>query len=170
MSSLVADMLTLAKMEEGKNKLLVSQFNLSEEIINTILPFDAVAFEKGKVIETDIQPDVMYNGDAHSVKKIINILMDNAIKHSDNNSKISAVFKKENGRIALTVSNTGSCIPTAESNRIFERFYRGDSSRSRESGGTGLGLSIAKSIADSNKWKIFALSKYGESMKITLVF
>jgi signal transduction histidine kinase len=70
----------------------------------------------------------------------------------------------------LSVMNFGSDVPDGESEKIFERFYRGDQSRSRQSGGSGLGLSIAKSISDANKWKISAHSHLNHSMTVTIVF
>ena len=76
---------------------------------------------------------------------------------------------KEGNKTILTIFNTGSTIPDSESQKVFERFYRSDQSRSRESGGCGLGLSIAKGIADINKWKISANSKYQNSMTITVI-
>ena len=97
-------------------------------------------------------------------------MLDNAVKHAAQNGIIKVSLKKENGKIILSVFNTGSNIPSHESNKVFERFYRGDASRSRESGGSGLGLSITKSIADANKWKISANSKLNESMTITVIF
>ncbi|MBQ7235684.1 MAG: GHKL domain-containing protein [Clostridia bacterium] len=169
MGVLVEDMLSLAKIDEGKVKIKTEKFNLSDEVNETALPFDAVAFEKKKELEIDILPDLIYVGDRQSVKQIVNILLDNAIKHSTDNGTVKIELKKENGKIILSVFNTGSDIPTENANKIFERFYRGDQSRSRESGGSGLGLSIAKSIADANKWKISASSSFGESMTITVI-
>lgn len=169
MDILIADMLTLAKIDEDKVKLSSENFNLSEEIINNSLPFDAVAFEKNKTLSLDIEPNVIYKGDVASVKKITNILLDNAVKHAKVGGEIIVSLKKENGKIIFSVFNTGSNVPPYESNKVFERFYRGDTSRSRESGGSGLGLSIAKSIADQNKWKISANSKLNESMTISVI-
>lgn len=170
MSILVGDMLTLAKMDERENSSDAQTFNLSDEIMSNTLPFDAVAFEKGKTIDVDIEPDIMYKGSLHSVKNIINILMDNAVKHASINGKIVVSLKKENGKIILTVFNTGSKVPNQDSEKIFERFYRPDDSRSRDSGGSGLGLAIAKGIADSNKWRISAKSVLDKSMTISIVF
>ena len=170
LDALVADMLTLAKIDEDKMELTSVEFNLSEEIINNALAFDAVAYEKGKTLDIDIDPDINYKGDLPSVKKIINILLDNAIKHAETGGNILVKLKKENGKAVLSVFNTGSNIPAEESNKVFERFYRGDASRSRESGGSGLGLSIAKSVADANKWKISAKSVPDVSMTITVIF
>lgn len=167
---LVNDMLSLAKIDEGKTPLSSVEFNLSEVVINDVLPFDAVAFEKNKTLNLFVKPDITYKGDIISVKKIVNILIDNAIKHADSGGEINVYLKKENGKISLTVFNTGSNVPEHSANKIFERFYRGEESRSRNSGGSGLGLAIAKSIADANKWKLSAQSKLNEYMSITVQF
>lgn len=167
---LVNDMLSLAKIDEGKTPLSSVEFNLSEVVINDVLPFDAVAFEKNKTLNLFVKPDITYKGDINSVKKIVNILIDNAVKHADSGGEINVYLKKENGKITLTVFNTGSTVPEHSANKIFERFYRGEESRSRNSGGSGLGLAIAKSIADANKWKLTAQSKLNEYMSITVQF
>ncbi len=169
MQGLVSDLLTLAKIDEFKSELKHESFNLSQEIISTTLPFDALAYEKGKKLNTEIENDIEYKGDKASVKKLLMILLDNAIKHSDSNGQINVSLKKD-GRTVLTVFNTGSNVITEDSEKIFERFYRVDNSRSRESGGSGLGLAIAKTIADSNNWKITAQSVYNKSMTITVIF
>lgn len=170
MEFLIQDLLDLAKMDEGKLPLNIVKFDISELIVNTALPFDAVAFEKGKTLNLFVQPNIIYNGDVNSVKNVINILVDNAIKHATDKGEINVYLKKENGKISLTVYNTGSNVSEKDTDKIFERFYRGDSSRSRESGGSGLGLSIAKGIADCNKWKISANCKLNEFMAITIIF
>lgn len=166
---LVADMLTLAKMDEQSITLSSVLFNLSEEIINDTLPFDAVAYEKGKTLDIEVEPDINYKGDLQSVKKITSILLDNAVKHANTGGHIVVSLKKENNKIIFAVSNSGSDVPDHQSDKVFERFYRADTSRSRASGGSGLGLSIAKAIADANKWKISAKSVLNESMTITIV-
>lgn len=163
---LVNDMLTLARMDEKNQPLLKENFSLSDVITETVLPFDAVAFEHGKMLLSEIEKNVAYYGDRESVKKIINILLDNAVKYASNGGTIKVTLSKT----TLTVGNSGSDILDSDSNRVFERFYRGELSRSRETGGSGLGLSIAKSIADANKWTISAKSRYGESMTITVNF
>lgn len=168
MNDLVVDMLSLAKIDEDKVDLNKEKFNLSQIVIGSALPFDAVAFEKNKNLILNVEEDIQYIGDIQSVKKIVYILLDNAIKHAEHNGDILLTLKKDSNKILLSVFNTGSSIPDNQANKIFERFYRGDDSRSRDSGGSGLGLSIAKSISDMNKWKIFAVSKLNESMTITV--
>jgi len=161
---LVTDMLTLARMDESHKTLVKESFCLSDVVTEAVLPFDAVSFENGKVLLSEIEKDVEYTGNRESVKKMIDILLDNAVKYATNGGTIKVTLVKT----TLTVTNSGSDVKDAESDKIFERFYRGDASRSRETGGSGLGLAIAKSIATQNGWSITAKSKYGEAMTITV--
>lgn len=170
LETLINDMLDMAKMDENKPTLNKEEFNLSDEIIKNTLPFDAVAFETEKIINLDVTPNINYFGDMQSVKKIVNILLDNAVKYTNEGGVISVKLNKKGNKITLSVCNTGSLIDEKDAHKIFERFYRADNSRSRKSGGSGLGLSIAKAIADANKWKISATSKLGEYMIINVIF
>ncbi|MBO4251726.1 MAG: HAMP domain-containing histidine kinase [Clostridia bacterium] len=165
---LVNDLLTLARLDEGNTKIIKESFDLSGEIMQTVLPFDAVVFEKGKTLKYDIDENIIIEGSKDSVRQIINILLDNAVKYSAAGGEIKVSLKKQGGKILLSVYNDGSLIPEQDAEKIFERFYRGDSSRARDSGGNGLGLSIAKSIAVANKWSIEAVSVFGKSMTINL--
>lgn len=168
MELLVTDLLTLAKLDEGAFKLEKSRFNLSDAVLSAALPFDAVAFENGKRLVFDVPENVYAEGDAQSVKKILDVLMDNAVKYSSNNSEITVSLKND-GKPTLSVFNYGSDVPENEADKMFDRFYRADNSRARITGGSGLGLAIAKNIAAANRWKIYAKSVYGVSMTITLV-
>ncbi len=165
---LVNDLLHLARLDEGNTKTLKENFNLSHEVTQAVLPFDAVAFEKDKTLNCDIEDNIYYNGAKDAVKQIINILLDNAVKYSAAGGEIKVSLKKQGAKIVLSVYNDGSLIPESDSEKIFERFYRGDASRARDSGGNGLGLSIAKSLAANNNWIIEANSVFGKSMTITL--
>ena len=165
---LVNDLLTLARLDEGNVKTLKETFNLSGEVLQTALSFDAVAFEKGRTLNCDIEENVVYEGSKDAVKQIVNILLDNAVKYSAAGGEIRVSLKKQGAKILLSVYNDGSLIPESDAEKIFERFYRGDSSRARDLGGNGLGLSIAKGIAVANKWTIEAISVFGKSMTITL--
>lgn len=169
MGTLIADMLTLTKLDEGITRNRSEKFNLSQIVLGASLPFDPLAYENGKQLLTNITQNISYTGDLQGIKTIINILLDNAIKYSDKNGQIIVTLKEKNGKPHLSVYNTGSNIPEQDSDKIFSRFYRGDNSRSRNSGGSGLGLSIAKSIANANKWKISAHSIPEESMTIEVV-
>ena len=166
---LVSDLLTLSKMDEGKLSIPKERFSLSQLINALVLPFEAVAFEKGKFLYLDNQNDIDYFGDSESVKLLVNILIDNAIKHSTKNATIKVSLKKDGTKILLEVYNDGSNIFDQDSDKVFERFYKGDKSRKHTDSGSGLGLCIAKNICDNNKWKITAKSKLNESFTITVI-
>ena len=168
LEGLVNDMLTLAKFDEAKFTVCPTRVNLSEVVTDCVLPFEALAYEKGKQLSLSVEKDVFANCDLNCLKKVVTILTDNAVKYAEERSIIYVSLVKEGDKAIFTTKNDGSIIHEKDSNRIFERFYRGDSSRSRESGGSGLGLSIAKSFADANKWKLSAKSVYGKTMTITL--
>jgi len=150
MAKLVNDLLTIAKLDASEDKHAFLSFELSECVTNASLPHESLAFEKGRILELDIAPDIQYVGEESGIRQAVGILVDNAVKHSTGTGNILVSMKKEkeSGRIRIEVSNPGDGIPKDEWHRIFERFYRLDSSRARESGGYGLGLSIAKTIVD----------------------
>ncbi len=174
MKTLVTDLLTLSAIDENRSVQKKARFNLSEEVIKVTLFFDALAFEKGKRIITNVDKDIFINGDAESVRKITEILIDNAIKYATKGTDIIVSLKKVahksvSAKYVLSVYNKGCNVPKEDIKKIFERFYRGEKSRSRELGGSGLGLSIAKSLANLNKWKISASCELNEFMEIKII-
>lgn len=152
MNSLVQDMLYLAKLDNNNFEKL--EFNLSEAVENIVLPFESLVYEQNKNIYMDIEEDVSYKGDSNSIKQVLAIFMDNSVKYCDNKGSIYVRLKKYDSKIKIEVENTGSKIANME--KIFERFYREDSSRDRNTGGFGLGLSIAKAIVENHNGKIYA--------------
>ena len=169
LNTLIADMLDLSKMDEGKVKFIKETIDATQIVTDVTLSFDAVAYERKKQLDFDIAPDVTIVGDTNSFKKIVIILLDNAVKHAEENGEIKVTLKSNGeNKAILTVYNTGSFIPDEQVDKVFERFYRGENSRNRQYGGSGLGLSIAQSLAKANKWKLTAKSNLYESMEFTL--
>lgn len=170
MNYLANDMLQLAEMEKPATAEK-SAFNLSKSIMNSALPFESLAFEKGNVIEYDIKEDIMYTGDENAVKQAITILIDNALKYSTDKTAIKVSLKLlAHNKPCAEVFNLSNSVDPAEREKLFERFYRGDSSRARETGGNGLGLSILKDIADKNGWKLNADIVKNTSIKFSIIF
>ena len=162
MSELISEMLCLAKMDTAENKLPLSPINISKIVESMILMFDAVIYENNIELETNISKNLFINGDKESLKKLFSIIMDNAIKHTNKNGNITVSLFSDKNKVKMIIRNTGEGIAPEHLERIFERFYRVDSSRDRETGGYGLGLSIASSIVKQHKGKIYAKSKIGE--------
>ncbi len=169
MNSLVLDMLQLAKLEE-KEKIINDKIDLSKLVQNEVLPYEALAFENNKKLSINVEQNIEYRGNEEDIKKLINILVDNAIKHSSDNAKIKINLKKDKKHIIFDVYNTGCTFKDSEREKIFERFYRSDLSRNRDTGSSGLGLSIAKAIAESNNLEIKVDSEENKYTKFIVEF
>ncbi len=153
MNKLVNDLLVLARME-NKTTSNNQKFNLSKEVEMSVSVFESMIYEKKINLETNINEGIDFNGDKEDIKHIISILIDNAIKHTEENGKIIVNTVKEKNNIKIEVKNQGKSIPEEERQKIFERFYRVDKARSRSEKRYGLGLSIAKGIVEKYKGTI----------------
>lgn len=158
MSTLINEMLSLANLDANKKKEEIININLSKMIRDSLLVFEVVIFEKGLILEEDLTDNIFIKGEQNQIKKLISILMDNAIKYTNNNGKITVSLINERNKAKLIIRNTGEGIEKEHLEKIFERFYRVDDSRDRGTGGYGLGLSIAKAIVEEHKGKIHAES------------
>jgi len=161
MSNLINDMLSLAKIDSPEQTLCYQNFNLSKTLDGVLLSFEAAIFENGMELKTELEKDIHFNGDKESLERLINILMDNAVKNTPKDGVISVNLSCDKTNIKIVVKNNGAGISPLDIDRIFERFYRADPSRARESGGYGLGLAIAKSIVERHHGKIYAQSNLG---------
>ena len=104
-------------------------------------------------------------GDSNSLEEVLQNLLDNALQYTLAGGKIDVSASCSDGRVIVTVADTGIGIPQAEQERIFERFYRVDAARSREAGGTGLGLSIARHIMEAHGGRLWVESAVGEGSR-----
>lgn len=167
---LINDLLSIAKLEEQKKINSKKQINLSNLVNSVILPFDAVAFEKNKILETDITPNINIVADEQAIKKVLQIMIDNALKYSKENTAIICFLGKMNNKTTLGVYNQTDTAKSGNENKLFERFYRDDKSRSRQTGGSGLGLAIAKQTCELNKWRISVQVEDEKSFAIWVQF
>lgn len=169
MNTLVNELLYLAKADQTENLYEKNLFSLSEAVWRGVLPFESLAFEGNQTLEMKITDDIDFVGDESRIQQVVAILMDNALKHTPEKGDIQVSLSLETGKAVLRVRNTGQGIPKEEQQRIFERFYRSDSSRDRETGGYGLGLSIAKSIVEGHKGKIYTVGEEGKWIEFVVV-
>lgn len=153
MNKLVNDLLTLAKME-NESKVQYQKFDLSKEVEMSVAVFKSMIYEKKIALESNIKSNIEFTGDKEDIKQVVSILLDNAIKHTDEGNKIIVNTLKDKNNIEIEVKNQGTPIPQEERARIFERFYRVDKARNRNEKRYGLGLAIAKSIVDKYKGTI----------------
>jgi signal transduction histidine kinase len=151
-------------------RLIFSDFNISETVENVIMTMEAVIFENNMMLDYNIEPNIMLHGNSEQIKQLVMILLDNALKYTNPAGNIDLVLKKEHNNIILSITNTGKGISEEHLYKIFDRFYRVDKSRSRDSGGYGLGLSISKAIAEQHGGKIHAKSIVDKSTTFTVEF
>ncbi|MGN0622068.1 MAG: sensor histidine kinase [Porcipelethomonas sp.] len=157
MGRLVNEMLTLTRItDSGRQLNEFKQFDLSKTVTKNALYFEGRAFEEGKKIKTDIQEDIMFNGIENKIDELVGILLDNALKYSDDGSVIELELHSDKEIIVLCCKN--KCHGFDEKNipHIFERFYRGDKAHSEMREGFGLGLAIAGEIVNIHKGTITA--------------
>ncbi|MBQ7761257.1 MAG: HAMP domain-containing histidine kinase [Clostridia bacterium] len=147
MKGLVEKMLDLAKSEAENNTPIFTEESISELTNRIILQFEGVAFENGVVLDYNIEKDLIANTCGDFYTRIINILIDNAIKYSPQGEGVTISLSAIGRKIQFSVTNMGEPIPEDEINSVFERFYRGDKSRSTL--GYGLGLSIARNLTEA---------------------
>lgn len=169
MSGLVYDLLDLAKLDETKDEMIMTEFDLSSVVLNKALEFECTAFENHKTFEQNIKENIKFKGNEDSIKHLVTILIDNAIKHSDVNGLIRVTLTTDGNKKILQVYNTGNGIKNDEKDKIFNRFYRSDQSRSKETGGYGLGLAIAKSIAEANHGTISVDGEENQWVSFTVI-
>jgi signal transduction histidine kinase len=119
----------------------------------------------------DIDPDAsVVSADAEGLRQVLTNLFDNALRYTPAGGTVAVHTAKQDGGTAVMVSDTGPGIPHEHLSRVFERFYRVDSSRSREEGGTGLGLAIVRHLVEAHGGTVRAESEVGEGTTITCWF
>ena len=162
MNRLIQELLTLASVEDAETtEKGWEHFNLSDTIEGVILPFEAVAFEKGVTIDQQIDENINFYGDPVDISRMAETLIENAINHSDANAKVDVSLTHTKNHIRFKVGNHGETIDPESQKHLFERFYRVDKARNRKEGHFGLGLAIAKATTDRYGGTISVSSENG---------
>lgn len=170
LTTLVDDVLSLARLEAPEPQLELSEINL-EDYLPTVLRdwekrFAAKQLRGALKLSAELPP---LRADEGRLQEIIYNLLDNAVKYSPEGGVVTVAATPDGDGMRLSVSDEGSGIPARDLPRIFERFYRADKARSRALGGTGLGLSIVKHIAQLHGGSVHAESELGRGTKIGVV-
>lgn len=165
MDKLVKELLFLSNMK--KTRLNMVNLNFSRLIEGVVLPYEALSYERGRVIETEIKDDISVRGDESELEKLISILLSNAVKYSYENTKITLSLSSHHHTAVLKVRNEGIGIRREDRKRIFERFYRADSARSRDDDSYGLGLAMASTIAANHDAKLYVDSEWEKWAEFT---
>ncbi|SFU59664.1 sensor histidine kinase [Butyrivibrio sp. M55] len=169
MSKLVSELVQLSRLDEDIPLPDKEHFSLSSAAWEIFEVFEVQAKASEKNFSADIQDNVNIYGDKSAIHQMLSVLIDNAIRYSDENAEIRlSVYKKKNKAI-IEVFNTCELSAIPDTDKLFDRFYRPDSSRSTETGGTGVGLAIAKAAAEAHGGTISAECPSGKTMTIKVI-
>lgn len=168
MRGLTQGMLELARVDNGQVQKSFTALDLSNLVSDAVLPFEPTFFEREMVLESQIAENITVTGNEMYLRQVVEILLENALKYSEPGMVLVKLERYGRNQCVLSVANPGTPIPEEERDRIFERFYREDKSRTGTEG-FGLGLAIAKSTVEEHKGKIWVQSnEYGNCFFVLL--
>lgn len=169
LAGLTNDLIYLSRMEEDQTKMTMIDFPFSEVISEVAQSFQGLAKVKGKTFMIDIEPMLTIKGDEKTIRQLVSILLDNAVKYCTEHGQIKLSAGHKGKNIILTIYNTSQPLTKENIDHLFDRFYRTDESRNSQTGGYGIGLSIAKAVVEAHHGKIMASSEDGKSLLITVI-
>ncbi len=170
MARLVKSLLTLTQFAGERPPIDLKPVLFEPLLENLVSDVSILAEEKGCLLTALFQEVPLILGDSGQLKQLVINLLDNAIRHTPMGGAVTVGLKSSEDQVCLTVKDTGSGIPAEHLPRIFERFYRADLARDRESGGTGLGLAIAQEIVLAHHGTISVKSDVGKGSVFTVSF
>jgi two-component system, OmpR family, sensor histidine kinase CiaH len=169
MERLAADLLTLARSDRGELELMVAPLELGDlagDVVRRTAPLASAADVSLTLVSGDTS--ALVEADPDRLQQVLLILLDNAIKHTPAGGRVDVKVERDGSHGVLRVTDTGTGIAAEHVPRIFDRFYRIDTARSRQAGGTGLGLTIAKMLIDAHKGELSLTSTQGQGTQVTV--
>lgn len=169
MSRLTEDLLALASVESPDYKLTLQPTRASALVDDALQSLTGIVMDSGVQLESSGGPDDLVMADPDAMHQVFGNLIENALKYAKDTKKIRVAACAQESEVQFTVQDFGPGIASEHLERIFERFYRIDKARSRESGGTGLGLAIVKHIVQAHGGRIWAESELGSGVSFHFV-
>lgn len=170
LNELMNNLLTLARIDEDTANLHVVDFPLSQLMEETIHNFSESLTLRGISLQTHIQPMIILRANQEHIAQLISVLMDNAVKYTNEGGSIMVSLEKNEKRIKLQFKNTCEQLPMVSPDKLFDRFYRVNEARTQKSGGYGIGLSVAQSITETYKGRITAEYENENTIAFTIRF
>ena len=168
LSGIITDLLTLTKMDSEETAIKHEKFDFTELCIGAVHALLPAAEKNRLTLTMDVAKDVTLQGDESKLGQVIYNLIDNAIKYTPEGGSVHVTMKADGRNAVFAVKDTGVGIPEEDAKHIFDRFYRVDKARSRETGGTGLGLSIVRQMVQLHRGEIKVDSVFGKGSTFTV--
>ena len=168
LSRLVDDLLNLARADAGRVKLQSEEFYLNDLLAECCRSAQSLAAARSIALECRPAGDALFRGDEELIRRLVMNLLDNAIRYTPSGGQVSAALEAEDSRFRIRIADTGVGIAPDAVPRVFERFYRADTARSRQDGGFGLGLAIVQWIAESHHGEVTLATAPGEGSTFTV--
>lgn len=169
LEQLVNDLRTLSLADAGELSINLQEVSPQKLLTDIQTTYLHLANQKGIKIQLEVASEIpMLNIDPGRMTQVVTNILDNALHHTPQGGRINLSAKRVQDGVELSIQDSGTGIQGEEVNRIFNRFYRADASRTRDAGGSGLGLAIAKSIVQAHKGQIWAESEFGQGLTVTI--
>ena len=168
MRGLVNELIYLSRLDEEDAALQYRTLDLSALVREAAEPFEGMAEFAGKTLTVDVGEAVKLQGDEAMLRRLVSVLCDNAVKYAPEGDAIAVAVKEDGRHVALTTENgLNAPLPREKLEHLFDRFYRADESRSKESGGYGIGLSVAQAIVEKHGGRILAKQTEAGRLRFT---
>jgi signal transduction histidine kinase len=168
LTRLVEQLLELSRLEAGDVPMLRERLSLRPLVERVLSEFEVVRARRAVELDERVPDDLpLVYADAERVHQVLFNLLDNAVRFTPSGGRVTITASGRNGAVDVAVADTGPGIAPEHLPRLFERFYRVDSARSRDEGGTGIGLAIARSVVEAHGGRIWAESEPGKGSTFT---
>jgi two-component system, OmpR family, sensor histidine kinase CiaH len=167
LSTLVDSLLAVARGDRNGG-VAYDELDLGAVVEGSAASMRALAAERGIALDVSAAPELRVKGSREQLRQLVVILVDNALRYTHEGGRVEVDVARRDGSAVMAVTDTGIGIPAEALQHVFERFYRADDARTRESGGAGLGLAIAEKLVDEHGGRIAAESTPGEGSTFTV--
>lgn len=168
-TGLIEQLLVLARSDSGNQSLQMEQIDLHGTLVGVVEGWSRVATIRNLQLTADLGADLFVMGDKAALRRVTDILLDNAFKYTASPGSISLSLRREKDDVVITVRDSGIGIAGEDQAKIFDRFYRVDKARNRDGGGAGLGLAIAQWIVNQHKGSIAVESRPSEGATFRVI-
>lgn len=168
LTNLIKDLGDLSYMESGEISLAMKEVRLSSLLANVVENFEPLFASDGKTIIADIEDGIITKGDSDRLNQVFINIVANSLKYTNQGGHVTVSMKMEGEAAVICVADDGIGISADDIPFVFERFYRSDKSRSRETGGKGIGLTISKALVEAHGGKIWIAIRDGEGTKVNI--